>query len=109
MSENKLIEILKFLETITTDKIITTKHFDLRNETKHQNRIYKDTQLYKKLLTTINPVEISLQRFDKIRIKYEHPYCDFYDYCIVLVIKQDKILLLTTFNVAIQKRIGDEL
>lgn len=70
MPQNKLIEILNFLETITLDKIITTKHFRLRNKTKHQNHIYKDTQLYKELLINAQPVEISLQRFGKIRIKY---------------------------------------
>ncbi|MBQ6219634.1 MAG: hypothetical protein IJJ47_07885 [Methanosphaera sp.] len=106
---NKLIEILTFIETITTDKIRTTKHFRARNKQKHRNHIYKDTDLYKKLLTEEFPVEVSLQRYDKIRIKYEHPYCDYYDFCIVFVIQSDKIRLLTTFNAPIQKRMGDEL
>ena len=107
--ENKLIEILTFLETITTDKIITTKHFKSRNKKKHRNHIYQDTEIYKKLLTEEFPVEISLQRYEKIRIKYEHPYCDFYDYCIAFVIQNDKIILLTTFNTPIKRRIGDEI
>ncbi|RAP45890.1 MAG: hypothetical protein BZ135_04855 [Methanosphaera sp. rholeuAM6] len=63
----------------------------------------------KKLLTEEFPVEISLQRYGKIRIKYEPPYCDFYDFLLAFVIQDNMIKLLTTFNAPIQKRIGDEL
>lgn len=109
MLRNDLIDILNFLEKITIDKIKTTQHFKSRNKKKHNNHIYQDTNLYKKLLTTKNPVEISLQRHGKILIKYEHPYCDFYDYCVAFVIDEENIKLLTTFNSPIQKRIGEEL
>lgn len=72
------------------------------------NHIYHDTELYLKLITREYPVEISLQPNDKIRIKYEHPYCDCYDYCIAFVIQENKMILLTTFNAPIKRRIGDE-
>ncbi|WP_323737528.1 hypothetical protein PXD04_11480 (plasmid) [Methanosphaera sp. ISO3-F5] len=65
---------------------------------KHINNFYKDIDLYKTLLTEHYPVEISLQPYDKVRIKYEHPYCDNYDYCIVFKRINNKIKLITTFN-----------
>lgn len=103
---NKQIEILKFLETITTDKIIISDHFIIRNVEEHINDTYNDTELYKKLLTKNNPVEVSLQPNNKVRIKYEHPYSIHNDFCIVFVRKNDNIKLITTFNTPITKGAG---
>ena len=52
------------------------------------------------------PLEISIQPFDKIRIKYKHPYCDKYDFCIVFTRENKKIKLITTFNAPTRKRTG---
>lgn len=105
---NRLLEILNFLETITSDKIILTNHFTSQNNKRHNNNIYKDTLLYKKLVTEESPVEISLQPHNKIRVKYFHPYCKYYDYCIVFVIENKNMILITTFNTPTKRRIGDE-
>ncbi|WP_294968435.1 hypothetical protein [uncultured Methanosphaera sp.] len=102
---SELIEILLFLESITKEKIILTNHFIKRNK-RHNNKIYNKTQLYEELLTNHTPVEISLQNDEKVRIKYKHPFCKNYDFCIVFTRKKDKILLITTYNSKIIKRIG---
>lgn len=104
--KNKLIEILTFLETITTDKILISDHFIIRNTEEHHNKYYNDTEIYKKLLTEQFPVEISLQPYDKVRIKYIHPYCKKYDFCIVFKRINKKIKLITTFNAPTIKRTG---
>ncbi len=104
--ENKLIEILTFLETITTDKILISNHFIIRNTEEHLNKFYKDTEIYKEVLTEHYPVEIFLQPYDKVRIKYVHPYCKTYDFCIVFKRINKKIKLITTFNAPTIKRTG---
>ena len=106
ITKNKLMEILEFLETVTIDKIIISDHFIIRNTEEHLNKIYADTEIYKRLLTKEYPLEISIQPFDKVRIKYKHPYCDKYDFCIVFTREIKKIKLITTFNAPTRKRTG---
>lgn len=78
----------------------------IRNLEEHNNKIYNDTELYKDLLTNQYPLEISIQPYNKFRIKYKHPHCNTYDYCIVFTRTNNKIKLITTFNAPLTKRTG---
>ncbi len=103
----KIEEIFKFLNNISKDKIIETKHFIEQNTDRNINMFYNDKKLhYHYLLKHEQPVEISIQRKNKFRIKYIHKYCKYYDYSLVCSIKNDNLILITTINIPIHKRVG---
>lgn len=96
-----LIQALHRLKNVKEDEIYFTNHFLAQNEKRHEN-----PQICVKAILKQKAVGIFKQDYNKFKICYEHYKKSNKDLYIVLSIKRDRILLITTYDGPISRRRG---